>query len=145
MTFNIYKMDNQSSNQAPSKEDLSKKLRQKMKTQRLQRQSNDVQRSFLEKAKVPENMMDKALQALKQKTPHAGMLQQMITQMAALQSQVAPQMRPPTVDPSLKEESGKEESGKEESGKEESGKEESGKDESSKDESSKDESSKDVV
>ena len=130
MTINICKMENQST-QAPSKEELSKKLRQKMKTQRLQRQSNDVQRSFLEKAKVPENMMDKALQALKQNTPHAGMLQQMLTQMASLQSQVAPQMRPPAVDPSLKE-SGKEESGKEESGKEESGKEESGKEESGK-------------
>lgn len=83
---NQEKKQEPTSNDSPDKEDLSKKLRQKLKTQRLQRQSSDSQRTFLEKAKVPENMMDKAMSMLKQKTPNAALLQNMMSQLGALQS-----------------------------------------------------------
>jgi hypothetical protein len=82
----------------PTREELRKKLLQKTKTQQLQRQSTDAQRTFLEKAKIPENMMDKALQVLKTKS-NPQMLN-MMTQMASLQQSIQPssQMKSPTVD-----------------------------------------------
>jgi hypothetical protein len=86
-----------SKQESNSKEELRKKLRQKTNTQKLQRQSTEAQRTFLEKAKIPENMMDKALQALKSTNPQ---MVNMMTQMASLQQSIQPtsQMKPPQVD-----------------------------------------------
>jgi len=85
-----------------TKEDLSKKLRQKMKTQRMQRNTKDAQRAILKDANVPENMMDKAMNILQQKNsnPYSNILQTMMSQLSSMPKQK--KMKAPTVDAAIK-------------------------------------------
>jgi hypothetical protein len=93
---------NTSTSSTTSKEALSKKLRMKMKTQQMQRNNKDAQRSLLKEANVPENLMDNAMNALRQtkSNPYTNVLQNMLTQLSSLPKQK--KMKAPTVDPSIK-------------------------------------------
>ena len=68
------------------KENLKDKLRQKMKTQKMQRNSTVAQRTLLKQANIPENMMDNAMNALRQKNanPYTNALQTMMSQLASM-------------------------------------------------------------
>lgn len=73
-------------NKPVSKDDLKDRLRQKMKTQKMQRNNNNAQRSILKQANIPENLMDNAMNALRQKNtnPLTNALQTMMSQLATM-------------------------------------------------------------
>lgn len=52
---------------SPSEDSARSKLKQKMKAERLKRSSADAQRSFLEKKKVPNELIDTCMNQLKHK------------------------------------------------------------------------------
>lgn len=64
---------------------LSEKLRQKVNTQRMQRNNSSAKRSYLEKNKVPSELMDQCMNMMKNKGPNGATLQQLLQQ---VQSQV---------------------------------------------------------
>ena len=59
-----------------STDELKKKLREKVNQSKLKRSTTDSKRSFLEKAKVPENMMEQCMKAMNH-TTGANVLQMM--------------------------------------------------------------------
>ena len=60
-----------------SKTEARSKLKQRMNAERLKRSSGVAQRSFLEKKKVPSDLVDNCLQQMKQNKPLGQMLEQL--------------------------------------------------------------------
>ena len=94
----------EASSSQPSQPCLSEKLRQKMNAQRMKRSGTSQKKAFLEKNKIPPEMMDQYVKALNhQNAPNLmAMMNQMSTpggMQSALQQAMAaiqPRMAPPT-------------------------------------------------
>lgn len=84
-------MDNVDSNKVK----LREKLREKVRGQKLKRSNEEQQRSFLEKKKVPTEMMDSYINALK--NPKAPNIVSLLEQMSSILPQQQQAMQPPTL------------------------------------------------
>lgn len=81
-----------------SREELSKKLREKMSGQKMKRSSAVNKKAFLEKCKIPEPMMDQYMKALQHQSAP-----QLMTMMNQLSKGLTgePTMQPPAVSAEL--------------------------------------------
>lgn len=85
---------------------LSQKLKEKLKGKKLIRSGESNQRAFLQKKKVPTELVDSYLNALK--NPNAPNIMPMLEQMTKMLPQ-GPVMQPPTVPSELKNDKSKNE------------------------------------
>ena len=97
-------MDQTVPSTASTKEDLSKKLKQKMSAQRLKRSSTVQKKTFLEKQHIPTEMMDKCITAMNhQSAPNLIQLMSQISTMANQQGPAQARMAPPSSIPTMSE------------------------------------------
>jgi hypothetical protein len=90
---------------------LSQKLKEKLKGKKLIRSGESNQRAFLQKKKVPTELVDSYLNALK--NPNAPNIMPMLDQMTKMLPQ-GPVMQPPTVPSELKNDKSKNDKSKNE-------------------------------
>jgi hypothetical protein len=85
------------SDSSDASKDLKKKLKDKLNQSKLKRSGTDAKRSYLEKAKVPENMMEQCMKAMNH-TSGANVVQMMhqLQNMARPTAEVVPEVVAPT-------------------------------------------------
>ena len=85
------------SDSSDASKDLRKKLKDKLNQSKLKRSGTDAKRSYLEKAKVPENMMEQCMKAMNH-TTGANVVQMMhqLQNMARPTAEVVPEVVAPT-------------------------------------------------
>lgn len=85
------------SDSSDASKDLRKKLKDKLNQSKLKRSGTDSKRSYLEKAKVPENMMEQCMKAMNH-TTGANVVQMMhqLQNMARPTAEVVPEVVTPT-------------------------------------------------